>query len=214
MWRKRGKRCSRRMSVPLCACVRGPLVCVVCGAPSSKVSGPPSRRHGCTQAGQWQWSRSLHTPYTHKSQGQPMPGDTFFLFFFFPLLAFIGDRYNIPHSSFLSQIHTQFTIMSADVLAHFSVSFCIVISFFTSRSSLFTLYFTSHIFLCIWHILQGLLAWGPQNGIQEGFLLSALPIIVRLTICLSFILCSDVSGKNKPLSYLHSPKLDRFIARQ
>lgn len=54
----------------------------------------------------------------------------------------------------------------------------------------------------------------PSEWNPGGFLLNAVPFIVRLTICLSYFLCSDVSGKNKPLSYLHSPKRDRFIARQ
>jgi len=39
---------------------------------------------------------------------------------FSPPLAFIGDKYNIPHSSFLSYIRTQFTMMSAGLLSHFS----------------------------------------------------------------------------------------------
>lgn len=113
--------------------------------------------------------------------------------------TFIGDRYKDLHSSF------QYVSWSS-LIFHL---FLHILSFLSSQSSLFT----SHIFLCVWLTLQSPWAWGPQKGIQAGFLLNALPIIVRLTISLSFSLCSDVSGKNKPLSYLHSLKRDRFIAR-
>lgn len=58
-----------------------------------------------------------YTHYTHESQGhseQRVPGDPLLPFFFLSLsLTFIGDRYKSPHSSILSQIHIQYTIMSA-----------------------------------------------------------------------------------------------------
>lgn len=146
----------------------------------------------------------LHTPYTHKSQGQqeqPVPGDTLFhltLSFFPACFAHSSETGTIFPTLLFFPRFTPF--MSAGLLFYTLISFC------TSQSSRSR--------LCVWLPLQSPWAWGPQKRIQAGFLLSALPIIVRLTISLSFSLRSDVSGKNKPLSYLHSPKHDRFIARQ
>jgi len=200
------------MSVPLCAFVRGLLVCVVCGASSSKVSRPPSQIHGRTQAGQWQWSRSLHTPYTHKSQGQweqPMPGDAFFLLFFSPRLLSLETSTTFPTPLFSPTFTPNSPwcqLVFSHIFHHFiHTCFILYLSVLTFHVS----YLPVHLTYTSKPVSLRPSQWNPG-----GFLLNAVPFIVRLTICLAYFLCSDVSGKNKPLSYLHSPKHDRFIARQ
>ncbi len=165
------------------------LVCVVCGSQSSKVSRPPSRETWTYTSWSVAVVKVFYTHHTHiKAKGNMSSPcleilSSFSSFYSACFCTFTGDRYKDPLSSFLSQIHTQYTIMSAGLLSHFSCSFHSLL-----LSSHFSLSF-SHLISSIWLPLQSPWAWGPQKGIQAGFLLSALPIIVRLTISLSFFLC-------------------------
>ncbi len=176
-----------------------PLVCVVCGSQSSKVSRPPSRETWTYTSWSVAVVKVFYTHHSHIKAKGNMSSPCLEIFSSFssfhwrqvqrsPLFSF-PDSHPIHH-----------------YVSWSSLTFYTLISFFTSQFSLFTLSFTSHIILCIWLPLQSPWAWGPQKGIQAGLLLSTLHIIVRLTISLSSSLCSDVSGKNKPLSYLHSPE--------
>lgn len=159
--------------------------------------------------------QGLYTHYTHKSQGQwkqPMPGDTFFLLFFSRLLSLeTGTTFPTPPFS------PRFTPNSPWCQLVFSHIFHHILhTYFILYLSVLTFHSLFHVSYLPVHLTctSKPVSLRPSEWNPGGFLLNAVPFIVRLTICLSYFLCSDVSGKNKPLSYLHSPKRDRFIARQ